>query len=193
MTLSPNMQVLFPGTCECYLVWQKGLFRCDEGYWDGVTAGLSRQALHVTTRVLTRERQQEICLNEGEGRVPIVAQRVRNPTQCPWGCSFDPWPHSVGWGSGVVTSCGIVCRYTSDPVWLWHRWEAAALIRPLAWEFLYAAGVALKRKKREREGEGHVATEEDATCWLLSWRKGPRAKGCEEGGSRGWGRKQALP
>ena len=22
----------------------------------------------------------------------------------PWGCGFDPWPHSVGWGSGIVMS-----------------------------------------------------------------------------------------
>ena len=28
--------------------------------------------------------------------VPIVAQQVKNPTQCPWRCKFDPGPRSVG-------------------------------------------------------------------------------------------------
>ena len=32
-------------------------------------------------------------------------------------------------------------------LWLWHRPAAAALIRPLAWELPYAAGMALKSKK----------------------------------------------
>ena len=32
-------------------------------------------------------------------------------------------------------------------LWLWHRWAAAAPVWPLAWELLYAAGVALKRKR----------------------------------------------
>ena len=37
-------------------------------------------------------------------------------------------------------------------LWLWHRLAAAALFRPLAWEFPYAAGVALKkRQKQERK------------------------------------------
>ena len=33
-------------------------------------------------------------------------------------------------------------------LWLWCRSAAAALIQPLAWELPYAAGVALKRKKK---------------------------------------------
>ena len=32
-------------------------------------------------------------LNEG---VPVVAQGVKNPTQCPWRCRFNPWPCFVG-------------------------------------------------------------------------------------------------
>ena len=31
-------------------------------------------------------------------------------------------------------------------LWLWHRQAAVALIRPLVWEFPYAAGSALKRQ-----------------------------------------------
>ena len=36
-----------------------------------------------------------------------------------------------------------------DPLllWLWCRWAAAAQIEPLAQEFPYAAGVAIKMKK----------------------------------------------
>ena len=32
-------------------------------------------------------------------------------------------------------------------LWLWHRPEATALIRPLAWEPPYAGGTALERQK----------------------------------------------
>ena len=40
--------------------------------------------------------------------------------------------------------CGVGWRYSSDPalLWLWCRPEAAALIRPLAWEL--PVGAALK-------------------------------------------------
>ena len=42
---------------------------------------------------------------------------------------------------------GLDCRHSSDLVllWLWCRPAATALIRPLAWEPLYAAPEALKR------------------------------------------------
>jgi len=36
-------------------------------------------------------------------------------------------------------------------LWLWCRPAAAALIRPIAWELPYAAGVALKRKKKKEK------------------------------------------
>ena len=44
-------------------------------------------------------------------------------------------------------SCGVGRRHGLDPMflWLWHRLAAAAPIQPLAWELLYAAGVALKK------------------------------------------------
>ena len=40
-----------------------------------------------------------------------------------------------------------------DPelLWLWHRQAAVALIRPLAWETLYAVDLALKKKKKRQE------------------------------------------
>ena len=48
----------------------------------------------------------------------------------------------------LSVSCGVVRRQGVDLVWLWlwHRLVATALIRPLAWESLYAVSVALKFK-----------------------------------------------
>ena len=50
--------------------------------------------------------------------------------------------------------CGVGHSHGLDPVLLWLRYRlaAAALIRPLAWELPYAAGAALKRKKKKNIG-----------------------------------------
>ena len=50
-------------------------------------------------------------------------------------------------------SYGIGRRCGSDPefLWLWCRWVATALIRPLAWEPPYAEGVALKSKRKKKK------------------------------------------
>ena len=50
-------------------------------------------------------------------------------------------------------SCGVGCRFVLDPLllWLWCRLAAVALIRPLAWEPPYAAGVALKNQKKKKK------------------------------------------
>ena len=50
---------------------------------------------------------------------------------------------------------GVGCRCGLDPtlLWLWCRPAAAVLIQPLAWELSYAAGVAVKRKKRGKKTE----------------------------------------
>ena len=49
-------------------------------------------------------------------------------------------------------SCGVVHRPGSDPpwLWLWHRLAVTALIRPLAWESPFAAGMELKRTEDKR-------------------------------------------
>ena len=49
-------------------------------------------------------------------------------------------------------SCGVGHQRDLDPVllWLWHRLAAVALLQPLAWEFPYAAGAALKTKKKNQ-------------------------------------------
>ena len=36
-------------------------------------------------------------------------------------------------------------------LWLWRRPAATALIRPLAWEPLYASGAALEKTKKNQE------------------------------------------
>ena len=66
-----------------------------------------------------------------------------------WGQGFDPWPRSVGWGSGIAPSCGIGHGCGSDPALLWHRLAAAALIWSLVWKLPYAAGVALKKRRED--------------------------------------------
>ena len=50
-------------------------------------------------------------------------------------------------------SCGVGHRQVSDLVllWLWYRLAATAPIRPLAWDSPYAAGVALKKKTKDRD------------------------------------------
>ena len=50
-------------------------------------------------------------------------------------------------------SCGVGPRRGSDPTLLWlGPWPVAtAPIEPLAWETLYAAGAALKDKKRKEK------------------------------------------
>ena len=50
--------------------------------------------------------------------VPIAAQwkRIRLVSM---GCGFDPWPCSVGQGSGIAMNCGIGHRHGLDPAFLW--------------------------------------------------------------------------
>ena len=49
-------------------------------------------------------------------------------------------------------SCGIGGKCGLDPtlLWLWQRPVAIALIRPLAWQPLYAVGAALERQKKKK-------------------------------------------
>ena len=45
-----------------------------------------------------------------------------------------------------------LAQWAKDPVllWLWRRPGAIALIEPLAWEYSYAVGTALKRQKKKK-------------------------------------------
>ena len=75
-------------------------------------------------------------------------------------------------GSSIAVSCGVDCRHGSDLalLWLWCRPAAVALIQPLAWEPLYAAGVALKRqktkkRKEKKERKGMYICLTGSLCW----------------------------
>ena len=62
-----------------------------------------------------------------------------------WSLALVQWVKDPG----IAVSCGAGHRCSSDLAlrWLWHRPEATALIRTLAWEPPYAMCVALKRQK----------------------------------------------
>ena len=57
-------------------------------------------------------------------------------------------------------SCGVGYRRSLDPVLLW-LW-CTAMIRPLAWEPPYAAGVALKRQKKKKKRK-----KKDVVEWMV--------------------------
>ena len=70
-----------------------------------------------------------------------------------WGCRFNPWPCSVGWGSGIAMNCSVGCMCSMDPrlLWLWCRPEAISPIQSLAWNLPYAVGEAQKEKKTKKQ------------------------------------------
>ena len=118
--------------------------------------------MHTTDLVWLLEVSVDLILKvEGLG-VPVVAQRVKNLTSktktkaktqtktktCILGL-LAQWVK----GSSVAMSCGIGHRCHSDPMWLWRRLAAVALIWPLAWELPYVADAALKKKKKNKEKE----------------------------------------
>jgi len=54
---------------------------------------------------------------------------------------------------GIAMRRGVGRRHSLDLalLWLWSRLAAIVLIRPLAWEPPYAAGVALEMAKRQNK------------------------------------------
>ena len=48
-------------------------------------------------------------------------------------------------------SCGVGRRHVLDPVLLWLWTAAAAQIKSLVWELLYAVGAALKNKQTNKK------------------------------------------
>ena len=94
---------------------------------------------------------------------------VSESDQEPWGCGFNPWPCSVGWGPGVAVSCGVGHRRGSGPalLWLWRRPAATAPIRPLTWEAPYAAGAAQEMAKRQNKTKQKVHIQIQAEVFLV--------------------------
>ena len=82
-----------------------------------------------------------------------MAQQVENLTSIHEDVSLIPGLTQWVKGSSVVVSCGIGLGCSSDLLllWLWYRPAGMAPIEPLAWEALYAAGVALKDKKKKKK------------------------------------------
>ena len=70
--------------------------------------------------------------------------------QYPWGQGFNPWPCSVGWGSGVATSCSVGRRRCSDPEWLWLWRRPAAVVAPSLGTFICHRYRPKKQKKKKR-------------------------------------------
>ena len=70
-------------------------------------------------------------------------------------CGFDPWPQSLGQGSGVAMSCGVShrCGLDSELLWLWLYCKIAAVapIRPLGMEIPHDACGVLKGKKKKKK------------------------------------------
>ena len=50
-------------------------------------------------------------------------------------------------------SCGVGCRFGSDPelLWFWRRPVARSPIRPLAWEPPYTKEATLEKAKRQKK------------------------------------------
>ena len=70
--------------------------------------------------------QQVTSLHEDKGLILGLTQEAKDP----------------------VLPCELQSRLQMLLLWLWYRLSAAAPIGPLAWEPPYAAGEALKRKKK---------------------------------------------
>jgi len=82
-------------------------------------------------------------------KLTITGSSCCDSAGCKLGLSMRMWVWSLSLLSGlricVAMSCGVSFRCSLDPplLWLWCRLAGAALIRPLAWELLHTAGVAL--------------------------------------------------
>ena len=74
----------------------------------------------------------------------------------------------MGWGSGIAMSYGVGRRLSLDLVllWLWCTLADTAPIGPLAWELLYAAGEALKKKKKGTNTQTQKYSKGRVTTWV---------------------------
>ena len=63
-------------------------------------------------------------------------------------CSVEMNLTSIQEDTGLIPA---LAQAVKDPalLWLWYRPVAVALIQPLAWKLLYAAGTALKKKQNK--------------------------------------------
>ena len=64
---------------------------------------------------------------------------------------LEPWPRSVGSGSGVAMNCGVGYRCGLDMMWLWHRLAAVAPVRTPSLGISICRGCSSKKQKRKRK------------------------------------------
>ena len=106
---------------------------------------------------------QERAGSERRSRSSHCGSTVMNPTSTQEDAGSIPGLNGWNWGSIVAVSCGVGHRQGSDPVWLWCRPVAAALIQLLAWEPPCTVGAALKRRNNSAGGLTQC-------CWIPgSW------------------------
>ena len=104
-------------------------------HWDklGKRAGLPSQKYQI---------QSSHCSSAGN-----------KPNKYPWGCRFNPWPHSVGQGFSLAVSCGVGHRCSSDPtlLWLWCSPAATAPIQPLTLGTSMCLRCGPKKNKKQNQ------------------------------------------
>ena len=72
-----------------------------------------------------------------------MVQQAQDPMLSLWGCGFDPWPRSVGCGSGIATSCGIGLQLQ-----LWFEpWPRTSIFHRWGYKKRAAPNLAKKKKK----------------------------------------------
>ena len=86
-----------------------------------------------------------------KGGVPVVAQRLANPTSIHEDEGLIP--DLAHWGKGPA----LLWLW----LWLWHRLTATAPSGLLAWEPPHAMGVALEKVKRQKKNSPPKKQEKD--------------------------------
>ena len=95
--------------------------------------------------------------------VPIVAQHVKNTTQCSWGCGFNLGQCSWGCGFNLGLTQWVkdlvlqqAAAQITDVAWIWYGcgcgvgFSCSSNLTP-AQELLYVAGTAVKTKQNQNK------------------------------------------
>ena len=115
-------------------------------WWLILCVHLARQTGHTTVWMLL-DSIFRCDWHLDQPGVPAVPQQVKDPTLPLWGRRFNPWSHSVGWGSSIAASCSAVqmCLRSGVAVAVVQVAAVAPIPGP-AQEFPCATGAAIKRR-----------------------------------------------